>query len=248
MIFAVTLAVVIGFISAVALCVQALSAQTVAAFSSEMRVVIDAGHGGIDAGVSGRQTGVKESDVNLAIAMLLKGELEDMGFAVTLTRKTEAGLYGTTAKGFKKRDMLRRKEIIEDAKPSMILSIHQNYYSAQYVRGGQVFYAPQREESKPLAEVLQTGLNCLYAEEGVKARKVTKGEYFLLDCYPCPSVIVECGFLSSEDESLLINGVWQKKLAETLAAGVGAYLSEEAVGTASFTRAMRPSYARATNK
>ena len=29
-------------------------------------IVIDAGHGGIDAGVRGKQSGVKESDINLA--------------------------------------------------------------------------------------------------------------------------------------------------------------------------------------
>lgn len=219
-------AVVMGFITAVTLCFQALNTQAVDAFSDGMRIVVDAGHGGIDGGVSGRVTGVKESDLNLSVSLLLKEELADMGFEVVLTRKTEAGLYGTTAKGFKKRDMQKRKEIIEESKPSMVISVHQNFYPSQSTRGGQVFYSAQSEGSKLLAEGIQERLNALYAEEGVRERKITAGEFFMLDCYPCPSVIVECGFLSNEaDEALLSSAVWQKKLAQTIASGALSYFA-----------------------
>ncbi len=220
--------VVIGFIFAVLACLQALSAQTVSAFlEGSMRVVIDAGHGGVDGGVSGVQTGVKESDLNLAIARELKDELEDMGFEVTMTRKTEAGLYGTATKGFKKRDMQKRKEIIQAVDPALIISIHQNLYPSQAVRGGQVFYSAKSEGSERLAICVQDKVNELYATRGVKNRKIAKGEYFMLDCYSCPSVLVECGFLSSaEDEKLLCDGVWQKKLAGAISAGVLTCFSE----------------------
>ena len=100
---AITTALILGFISAVALCVRALGGtQAVSAFDEAvMRIVIDAGHGGIDGGVTGRTTGVKESDINLQIAFKLSAVLEDMGFETVMTRKTDAGLYDTTAKGFK---------------------------------------------------------------------------------------------------------------------------------------------------
>ncbi len=216
---AITLAV--GFITAVALCIEALSTKTVSAFSDGMRVVVDAGHGGIDGGVAGRQTGVKESDLNLSIAMELKERLEDMGFEVVMTRKTEGGLYDSTAKGFKKRDMQKRKEIIQNAKPSLVISVHQNFYPAKGTRGGQTFYLPQSEEGKALALAVQERVNSLYAEKGAKARKTMKGEFFMLQCSPCPSIIVECGFLSNEkDEALLQTRDWQKRLAESISAGV----------------------------
>ncbi len=225
------MAIVTGFACAVALCLRALSAQEVAAFTQgEMRVVVDAGHGGVDVGVQGNQTGVKESDLNLSIALELKEVLEDSGFEVTLTRKTDGGLYGTTAKGFKKRDMQKRKELIEKAAPSMIISVHQNFYPAKGVRGAQVFYSKQSKESERLATTVQAGLNALYAEEGARARKAAQGEYFMLDCYPCPSVIVECGFLSNAaDEALLQKSAWQRRLAERIAAGALAYFSENAL-------------------
>ena len=85
-----------AFLTAVILCVQTLFLpQAVGAFDDGgMRIVVDAGHGGVDGGVSGISTGVKESDINLAIAYCVKERLEDLGFDVVLTRKTEGGLYG----------------------------------------------------------------------------------------------------------------------------------------------------------
>ncbi len=226
-------AVAIGFISATALCVDALKAQTVSVFSKEgMRIVIDAGHGGIDAGVVGTTTGAKESDVNLEIAALLKDALSDNGFEVVLTRKTSGGLYGTTAKGFKKRDMQKRKEIIEEARPDLILSVHQNFYPSKRERGGQVFYGKGLAESQKLALPLQAQLNELYAEEGVKNRRVKEGEFFMLECYPCPSVIVECGFLSNAaDEGILTTVVGRKRLVSALVAGVLDYFSQNTQGS-----------------
>ena len=222
------MAVVVVFSAAVGLCVQVLAApRSVSAFDNALCVVLDAGHGGIDGGVVGKNTGVKESDLNLEIVYKLKTSLEDMGFRVELTRKTDAGLYGTTAKGFKKRDMQRRKEIIAEADPALVISIHQNYYPTRSTRGGQVFYSKEQAGSGKLAVGLQGELNALYAKEGARARVATSGNFFMLECADCPSVIVECGFLSNaEDERLLSDETWQKTLAETLAGGVMSYFSD----------------------
>ena len=228
-VLAVCTAVVMAFVTAVALCVQALRAP-VSVFSqgqAGLKIVLDAGHGGIDGGVTGVKTGIKESDLNLQITFALKAELENLGFEVVLTRKTDTGLYGTTAKGFKKRDMEKRKEIILEEKPALVVSVHQNKYPSKAQRGAQVFYSKNSANGKKFALVLQDKLNALYAEEGVKARKATAGEFFMLNITTAPSVIVECGFLSSPlDEALLISGAWQKKLAENISEGVMAYLSD----------------------
>lgn len=227
MVFALALAVAVGFTAAVGLCVRTLVSPTQAgAIEGGMRVVLDAGHGGIDGGVVGITTKTKESDLNLAITYKLKSELEDMGFEVVLTRKTEAGLYDAATKGFKRRDMEKRREIILEQTPGMVLSIHQNFYPSKSARGGQVFYSAENEGSKVLAVALQTRLNALYQTQGVKERKATSGEFFMLECADCPSVIVECGFLSNaKDEALLVDEGWQKQLAQVLSASVLAYFS-----------------------
>lgn len=228
-IVAVILVITTAFCTAVGMCLRALNEQHVSAFFDNMRIVVDAGHGGIDGGVCGVASGVKESDINLSLSFILKEELSDIGFEVIMTRKTEAGLYDTTTRGFKKRDMQRRKEIIEEAKPVLVLSIHQNFYPTKSARGGQVFYSKKQEGGLALAEGIQEGLNALYEGQKVKPRKVTAAEYFMLECYPCPSVIVECGFLSNrQDEELLCSSAWQKRLAQEIAGGVLAYFSNSA--------------------
>ncbi|MBQ7770481.1 MAG: N-acetylmuramoyl-L-alanine amidase [Clostridia bacterium] len=220
--------VAIIFTSAVILCVQTLFLpQPVGAFDNGgMRIVVDAGHGGVDGGVCGINTGVKESELNLAIAYCVKEKLGDLGFDVTMTRKTEGGLYGAPTKGFKKRDMEKRKEIIEKTAPVLVLSIHQNLYQSRSVRGGQVFYNANNEKSAFLGKTLQTYLNELYQMVDVKPREAKAGEYFMLQCTSYPSVIVECGFLSNAaDEKLLCSDGWKNRLAEQIGAGVMAYLS-----------------------
>jgi N-acetylmuramoyl-L-alanine amidase len=192
-----------------------------------MRIVLDAGHGGIDGGVVGRTSGVKESDLNLAIVYQIKSRLEELGFEVVLTRKTEAGLYETATKGFKRRDMEKRKEIIQQVKPSLVLSIHQNYYPSKNTRGGQVFYRKGQEQSKQLALGLQKKLNELYLGVGGRARSAAMGDFFMLECCACPSVLIECGFLSNPtEEALLSSESWQKQLAEEIASGILGYFAE----------------------
>lgn len=229
-VYAVCMAVVISFLTAVALCVRALNTpQTVfSGAEQKMKIVLDAGHGGIDGGVVGKTTGVKESDLNLEIALRLKEVLSDIGFEVALTRKTKAGLYDFATKGFKKRDMQKRKQIIHEEEPALVISLHQNLYPASAPRGAQVFYRKNHAQGEKFAEAVQTQLNDLYAEKGVKARKSTGAEYFMLECTQAPSLIVECGFLSNPaDEALLVSPVWQRKLAESIATGVVAYLDGE---------------------
>jgi N-acetylmuramoyl-L-alanine amidase len=224
--FAVVCICLTGFIAACALCVHVLLIQPISVFSkAEMRIVLDAGHGGIDGGVSGKKTKVKESDLNLSISHLLAERLRDMGFEITLTRKTEAGLYDVATKGFKKRDMQRRKEIIESVKPTMVVSIHQNYYPSSMTRGAQVFYRRDGENSKFLAACIQERLNEAYSKHRVKGRSIAWGEYYMLECTSYPSVIVECGFLSNEkDEALLMTRAWQGKIADSIVGGVLTYL------------------------
>lgn len=134
-------------------------------------------------------------------------------------------MYGTTAKGFKKRDMQKRKSIVESVSPTLVLSVHQNYYPSAAQRGGQVFYLPEHEQGKQLAECLQTRLNALYETHSVKGRKAMAADYFMLR-FPMPAVIVECGFLSSaKDEALLTQDAFQAKLASAALSGVADYLT-----------------------
>lgn len=187
-------------------------------------IVIDAGHGGIDAGVRGITTEAKESDINLAIAKKLKGYFQEAGFKAVMTRKTNAGLYGTSGKGFKMRDMKKRKQIIADNNADMVISIHQNFCPIPSKRGGTVFFDKTSESGKALADSIQSVLNGL--NEDIKKNEALAGDYYMLKCTENPSVIVECGFLSNtEDEKLLNDAEYQKQIAYAIFKGAVAYYS-----------------------
>ena len=212
-------------LAAVLLCCVGVSAVSFAGNVEEaiFSIVLDAGHGGVDPGVLGTETKIKESDINLKIVKELEKYFLDAGFRVTLTRKTEGGLYGLPTNGYKRRDMEKRKEIIENASPNIVISVHQNNFLADPSRrGGQVFFREGDASGAALAEEIQNRLNGL----GEKQYSALRGDYYMLNCTHFPSVIVECGFLSNaEDEKLLSDKEYQQKVAYAIFCGALQYFS-----------------------
>lgn len=187
-------------------------------------VVVDAGHGGIDGGVVGSTSGVKESEINLAIAKSLKHFLERNGYDVVMTRENSDGLYGLTSKNKKLRDMEARRDIIKEAKPDLVISVHQNYYPLSSVRGAQVFYSADSEISKQIADSMQGTLNTALGND----RIAKTGDYYIVNCTDFPSVIVECGFLSNpEEEKLLVTAAYQEKVAYSVFSAVHSIFGTE---------------------
>lgn len=201
------------------LCVRTRAA---ASPSDRFTVVIDAGHGGIDGGVSGITTGVKESELNLDIARKLKAKFDKSGAKTVMTRKTEAGLYGIYSKGFKRRDMQKRKQITLNAKADVFVSIHLNYYSSPSRRGAQVFYKIDEEKSKSLADIVQAELNG--GKECERDYTALAGDYYVLNEADCAAILCECGFLSNaEDEKLLLTDEYRAEIAEKIFNGIEKY-------------------------
>ena len=122
-------------------------------------IVVDAGHGGLDGGVVGTRTGVKESDLNLAVALLLGGMLEEDGFDVVFTRAGKGGLYLDGERGKKSADMRRRADIIARSGAVGVVSIHMNTFSDSSRRGAQVFFDASSSRGRALADAVQTELN-----------------------------------------------------------------------------------------
>lgn len=186
-------------------------------------IVIDAGHGGADPGKVGINQAL-EAEVNLEIARKLKVFLEASDYEVVMTRKDESGLYDEGASNKKVQDMKRRMEIIEQADPLLVVSIHQNSYHEEYVKGAQVFYYTTSTKSKELAELLQEQLQVLDDSNIRKAKG--NDSYYLLKKTEKPIVIVECGFLSNYVEAeKLITSLYQEKLAFQIHMGIEKYVN-----------------------
>ena len=165
----------------------------------DFTVVIDAGHGGIDGGVVSSK-GVKESSLNLAYAKTLGKVFEDRGFNVVYTRTTEDGLYGLPTNGFKMRDMQARKQIVDNARPNLVISVHMNKYSSSARTGPQVFYQQGKTDGQTLATSIQQVFNGFTNNN----HTAIAGDYYICREIDCPAVIVECGFLSNDNEAELL--------------------------------------------
>ena len=192
--------------------------------ASALCVVLDAGHGGIDGGSQG-STGVYERDINLAITNKIQTLLNNMGISVVQTRRTQDGLYGVFASGFKMRDMKERKRIIEESGADLVVSIHMNYFSDSSAKGAQIFYKPNDEVSETLA----TNMQNFFTKNLENARKECKeGDFYILTCTQTPGILIECGYLSNpEEEKLLISDEYQDKLAYQIFCGIVAYYGLE---------------------
>lgn len=189
----------------------------------EKVIVIDAGHGGADPGMIGIG-GLEEKGINLAVSMKLKEALENQGFTVVMTRQEDKGLYQEGTRNKKVQDMQNRIEIMEKAKPILAVSIHQNSYTEESVKGPQVFYYETSAEGQKLAVNIQSALNTELSTERPRKEKGNTS-YFLLKKSPCVLNIVECGFLTNKKEAeLLQTEEYQQKIVEAVVKGIVQYM------------------------
>ena len=191
---------------------------------SENKVIlVDAGHGGVDSGMVGVD-GLKEKGINLKIAQKLKSVLTKKGFTVVMTREEDKGLYEENTQNMKAQDLQNRIALIREYAPVLSVSIHQNSYSDPQVRGPQVFFYEDSEEGKKLALAIQEKMN---QELNVSRPRVAKGNktYYLLKRSEGVINIVECGFLTNQEEAeLLKQEDYQQKVAQSIADGINEYL------------------------
>lgn len=192
-------------------------------------VVVDAGHGGVDPGKVG-VNGELEKDINLQIALKLKEVLEnnkDLHIKVILTRDSDMGHYTDGDKKKKNADMKKRCEIVNNANADLLVSIHQNSYHSPSVKGAQVFYYEKSEKGHKLATIIQQKLVDKLVKDGKGRVEKANDNYYILLNVSCPSVIVECGFLSNPDEAVKLSSEdYQKVVAEAIGEGIKHFLEE----------------------
>ena len=185
-------------------------------------VVIDAGHGGADPGKVGVD-GSLEKDINLQIAKKLALFLTAADVDVALTRETDAGLYDENVSNKKVQDMKNRVALIDSSGADLAVSIHQNSYSEEYVKGAQVFYYATSLQGKSMAEMMQKTMTEVLDKDNRREAKANDS-YYLLKKTQTPIIIAECGFLSnSEEAGLLTKESYQDRVAWAIHLGVLRY-------------------------
>lgn len=189
-------------------------------------IVVDPGHGGRDPGKIG-VSGVAEKEINLEVSKRLANVLGQMGATVLMTREADVDLSDNSASGWKSKkqqDLSRRTDLANDNKADLFISVHCNAYTSPREHGAQVFSQPGSEESKRLAECIQSEMTELLKNTTRKAKQV---DYFALRKTKMPATIVEIGFVTNhKEEEMLRDPLYQSKVAWSIAAGIIKYYSD----------------------
>jgi N-acetylmuramoyl-L-alanine amidase len=190
-------------------------------------VVLDPGHGGRDPGAIG-VGGLREKDVTLRMAKVLRRKLEALGFRVVLTREDDRAL-----------GLEERTAIAEAAPGDLFVSLHANASRRRSAHGIETYYLDANHErhsltvaarengvsrtevndlqrtiaklrvsevsphSKRLAEQVQNelirGLPRRYRPVADLGAK--KGPFYVLFLSSMPAVLVETGFVTHQREA-----------------------------------------------
>ena len=145
--------------------------------------------------------GVTEAEINLRIALKLQNLLEQSGAKVILTRSNETAIYDIDKKTLREKkvsDIHNRVKIGNESSADIFVSIHLNKIPQNQYWGWQCFYN-QNEKSKILAENLQNNLNEAIQKEN-KRIAMKLDTVYIMKHVEIPISIVECGFLSNEEE------------------------------------------------
>ncbi len=191
---------------------------------SGKKIVIEAGHGGIDPGTKS-VTGLLEKDINLDIALKLQRHLAMVGVYCVMIRDTDRD-FSDSNEDFstkKRRDLSYRTRLANQSSADIYLSIHANSFSQSVYSGAQTFYEKSDSESKHLAESIQ---NHLVKRLGPNRRRAKAGDYRVLNDTKMPGVMIEVGFLSNPEEArLLENERYRERIAKAVFHGVVNYFS-----------------------
>ena len=187
-------------------------------------VVIDAGHGSEDPGKIGVNN-VLEKDLNLQIAKKVQALLKEKGVHVVMTREDDAGFYDKSASNKKVADMKKRVSLINETKPDIAVSIHQNSYHEGSIKGAQVFYYTHSKEGENAAGIMQEELRTFDSNNKRQAKE--NMTYYMLKKTEVPTIIVECGFLSNAEEAeKLTKEEYQNEVSEAICSGIIKYLDK----------------------
>ncbi|MBQ8894694.1 MAG: N-acetylmuramoyl-L-alanine amidase [Clostridia bacterium] len=161
-----------------------------------IKVVIDAGHNpqGVNAGAEGN--GLREQDINYAVAQELAALLRaDPNFEVRLTRNTPTEVLGTTNAS----SLQQRVQIANSWPADYFISIHANASTNPEANGTEVYTYRNTGAAHELAEEIQEAIveEMQMKDLGVK----TNPSLYVLRRTTMPAVLVELGFITNREDA-----------------------------------------------
>jgi N-acetylmuramoyl-L-alanine amidase len=226
------LAVILVFIFSFVVCfslnnnLQNYTQTNLTKYTPKYNVVIDAGHGGADAGTIGFDS-TQEKGINLSIALYLYDVLSFCGIKCFLTRDGDYLVYEEND-DTSRSDLYNRMDYINSIDNSLLISIHQNHFEDEKEWGMQIWYSANTKESKTLADNILLSSQELLDNTNNRTNKQSDNSYYLLFKAKVPSIMIECGFMSNEEENKkLQDNNYQQNLAFAIMLGYNNFLNGE---------------------
>lgn len=189
--------------------------KTLPATLSEIHVLVDPGHGGMETGSTGLN-GLPEKELNLTVSRLLRDALLAEGFQVSLTRDRDEDV-----------SLPARGQSVMDHQADIVLSMHHNALpdgrDPLKAQGASTFY--YQPFSKSLAEALLVGLT---DNRGSRFDVPNYGLFYdslyMTRIHQALAVLVEIGFFTYPEEfERLIDPAFQRDAVKRLASAVRTY-------------------------
>ena len=186
-------------------------------------ITIDPGHGGSDPGAIGFQ-GSREKQLNLSVAMQVKGILEKAGAKVLMTRETDVDVFGSNATD--REELQARAMVANSNRADVFLSIHHNASVNRDMNGTTTYYYMKTLLDVVLAQSLQ---ETLVQAGGLVNIGVRPANFYVVKNTTMPAALVEIGFISNpQEEQTLNNPVFQQKIAQAIATGIDKFFIQAA--------------------
>ncbi|MCO6497430.1 MAG: N-acetylmuramoyl-L-alanine amidase [Chitinophagaceae bacterium] len=181
----------------------------------DMKIAVDAGHGGDQDGATGVKTGIKEKDYTLLFAKELQTALENRGVTVVMTRDRDTTL-----------SMYERISYLYEEQPHFLISIHFNSASNESVQGVSTYY--RYVGFRPLSEAILARMLTL----GLNNFGNIGGFNFSLNGPTAfPNCLVEVAFLSNpEDEQKIRDPQFRRDVANKIIDGIEDFLRNAEAG------------------
>lgn len=198
------------------------------------KIVIDPGHGDKDEGTVNKKYNLKEKDLALDVAIRVRNLLRKNGFSVDLTRTKDIGIE----KG-------ERAFMANRMGADMFVSIHFNAAGNETASGIETFALSIPGQPSTAGYKLESGddevfpgnkhnswnallgyslQSALHGDLGARDRGVRRARFKVLKWLECPGALIECGFLSNEEESFkLSHPEYRQKLAASICKGIVKY-------------------------
>ncbi len=195
------------------------------------KVCIDPGHGGKDPGnIEGK---IYEKTYTLILALEIKRQLEKEGYKVILTRTRDKFV-----------DLGERSNVANASGANLFLSIHFNSSETKYVKGIETYcMTPEDATSTNVGSnnssksrmpgnrndarnmfLAYCVHKSLVKTIGSEDRGIKRARFAVLKEATMPSLLVECGFMSSpEDMKKILDVTWRKEIARGIVNGIKDY-------------------------